>query len=274
LTGQGIIRNGMFLDQFNAPNLELATQAVDYLIKSQTKFTGGWPISVIRKFDKTNETYLTSPWLSAMAQGHAISLLSRFYAISRKDKYILSAAQGLKPFEMSVSEGGVRSQFLNFSNLVWYEEYPTHPYSLHVLNGFLYSLFGIYDFLSVCSFDEIIEKNSLVQIYYEKALILYASGLRSLNSMLSMFDTGMRSFYDLRHLESGGKSSPNVARWDYHQLHVSLLSYLIDSLENGELVAKKFNASMVIDVKMLRTVRDRWRMYSSGVWNQNSQIKS
>jgi len=209
-----------------------------------------------------------------MAQGHAISLLSRFYAVSKQEKYILSAAQGLRPFELSVTEGGVRSQFMNFSGLVWYEEYPTQPYSLHVLNGFLYSLFGIYDFLSVCMFDEILEKNSLVQIYFEKALVLYANGLRSLNRMLGMFDTGMRSFYDLRHLESGGRANPNVARWDYHMLHVSLLSYLIDTLENGDLVARKFNACMVVDVEMLRAVRDRWRMYSLGVWNQNSQIKN
>lgn len=38
--------------------------------------------------------------------------------------------------------GGVRTYFPG--GFVWYEEYPTTP-SLFVLNGFIYSLLGLYD---------------------------------------------------------------------------------------------------------------------------------
>lgn len=78
-----------------------------------------------------------------MGQGHAISLLARAYHHSGGDRRYLNAAlDGLKPFRVPSSKGGVRATFLNKYH--WYEEYPTKPASF-VLNGFIYSLLGLYD---------------------------------------------------------------------------------------------------------------------------------
>lgn len=270
--GEGSIENGLFTSHLDAPYLLIANQTVNYLLNTQDKVTGGWPINVTRKFDKNTEMYLRSPWYSAMGQGHAISLLSRFYTLTKKEKYLNSAAKALDLFDVHTYNDGVKSFFMNSSSLVWYEEYPTQTHSLFVLNGFLYSMFGIYDFLDACYKSEIINENSLIQIYHAKAVVLFENGLRSLQQMLSLYDSGTRSFYDLRHV-SNPKINPNIARWDYHMLHVSQLSYLINIIEQKDFKGM-FNGKDLIDPKLLKIIRDRWQLYSIGVWNENSQIKT
>lgn len=250
----------------------MANRTVEYLLANQNKTSNGWPIFVARKFDQNSQTYLRTPWYSAMGQGHAISLLTRFYFHFKKEKYINAAAKALDLFDIDSSEGGVKAYFMNDSKFAWYEEYPTQPYSLFVLNGFLYSMFGVYDFISVCDKYSPMSRSSMLQIYFEKAKIIFQNGLRSLQRMLSSYDTGTRSFYDLRHL-SNPKVNPNVARWDYHMLHVSQLSFLINILEQ-DATARIFKNQSDIDLELLKNIKSRWYKYSVGVWNQNSQIKT
>lgn len=95
----------------------------------------------------------------------------------------------------------------------WFEEYPTTP-GTYVLNGFLYSLIGLYDFAQV--------SNS--QLGENDSAALFSIGLESLRILLPLFDTGSGTFYDLRHL--GLKTAPNLARWDYHSVHIYLLKWL------------------------------------------------
>ncbi len=207
-----------------------------------------------------------------MAQGHAISLLARFYSHFKEQKYIVAAAKALDLFEIESTNGGVKAFFMNDPRYAWYEEYPTQPYSLFVLNGFLYSMFGVYDFISVCDQHSTMKGNSMIGIYYEKAKNIFQKGLESLNRILSSYDTGTRSFYDLRHL-SNAQVNPNVARWDYHMLHVSQIAYLISILEQ-EGFSRIFSNQTFIDVELLKIIKSRWFNYSIGVWNQNSQIKA
>ena len=81
-------------------------------------------------------------WYSAMAQGHAMSLLSRAYSQSQNPLYLRAAYQAINPFLVPSSEGGVLTYL--FGQHPWYEEYPTLPPSF-VINGFMYALFGLYD---------------------------------------------------------------------------------------------------------------------------------
>lgn len=81
-----------------------------------------------------------------MGQGQAISLLSRaFYHSGGNELYLNAAGAALKPFKVFSKNGGVLSEFMN---IPWYEEYPTIP-SIFILNGFMYSLIGLYDLFSV-----------------------------------------------------------------------------------------------------------------------------
>jgi len=72
-----------------------------------------------------------------------------------------------------------------------YEEYPTSPPSF-VLNGFIYSLLGLYDLKAIAPYNYSIEAN-----------LLYEQGIKSLKKMLLLFDTGSGTSYDLRHFTLG-----------------------------------------------------------------------
>lgn len=125
-----------------------------------------------------------------MGQGHAISLLARAYYHSNGDaKYLRAALNGLKPFRIPSRQGGVFAKFMGKYD--WYEEYPTTPASF-VLNGFIYSLLGLYDLNATAP------KNLSHQAGH-----LFEQGMISLKKMLLMYDTGSGSIYDLRHITLG-----------------------------------------------------------------------
>lgn len=72
-----------------------------------------------------------------------------------------------------------------------YEEYPTTPPSF-VLNGFIYSLLGLYDLNSTAPSN-----------IGREAGQLFNQGMLSLKKMLLLYDTGSGTSYDLRHLSLG-----------------------------------------------------------------------
>lgn len=267
LTGEGSIENATLRDQTEAPHYHIAKQTADYLISTQNKQTGGWAINVLRKFDKKSKVFLKPGWYSAMAQGHAISLLCRLFNQTKNENYLISASKALNIFDLDVNEGGVRSYLMNSVNNTWYEEYPTQPVGLFVLNGFIYSMFGLNDFIHSCA---VSETNSFIQIYKTKAKLLYLNGLKSLVKNINLYDSGVRSFYDLRHL-SDATVDPNTARWDYHSLHISQLLYLVNMVKNSQLINR---SESDVKISKLLDVAHRWLDYTKGKWYRNSQISN
>lgn len=85
--------------------------------------------------------------------------------------------------------GGVLAKYMGKYD--WYEEYPTTPASF-VLNGFIYSLLGLYDLNATAP-----------RNLSHEAGHLYEQGMASLKKMLLMYDTGSGSIYDLRHITLG-----------------------------------------------------------------------
>ncbi|CAG2109560.1 unnamed protein product [Medioppia subpectinata] len=190
-----------------------AKTAGDWFVANQ-KPNGGFSIDVNRKLSN-GALQLKSGWYSGMAQGQAISLLTRLYTHTLDHKYLLCAKNALNLFDIDSKDNGFRTKFMD--KYVWFEEYPTLP-SSYVLNGFIYSLFGLYD-LSMSGNDS----------HCVKAGLLYRQGVDSLEKMLPLYDTGFGSLYDLRHLGLG--SAPNRARWDYHSTHINQLLFL-NTIEN------------------------------------------
>jgi len=210
-------------------------QAADWFVTHQDP-RGGWPIPVRRKFGPTFYPVLESGWYSAMGQGHALSLLSRAYSItSNNTMYAEACAKAVDTiFDRSGQDHGVRAVFMD--KYVWYEEYPTTPSSF-VLNGFMYSLLGLYDVKSI----------GVAMGAGEKAKELYDEGLKSLKAMLNLFDTGSGTMYDLRHITLPG-ISPNLARVDYHVTHINQL-----------LMFATFEKDPIFE-----TTANRWIGYSEG----------
>ena len=170
---------------------------------------GGWPI-MVRRYKASGLLKLEPGWYSAMSQGQAISLLVRAYLQSNDQQYFDAAVKGTKPFNILSSKGGVLAKFAG--QFIWYEEYPTVPSSF-VLNGFIYSLFGLYDLQTITSGN-----------IFSVVKSLYTEGIRSLISLLPLYDTGSGTVYDLRHFSLG--IAPNIARWDYHTTHIMQLLWL------------------------------------------------
>ncbi|GMS88597.1 hypothetical protein PENTCL1PPCAC_10772 [Pristionchus entomophagus] len=210
--------------------------AADWFVANQDS-SGGWPVGVERKV-ADGRLSLPSGWYSAMGQGHALSLLTRAYEKKREERYLQTAEKALKPFGKMASEGGVRNLFFSHP---WFEEYPTTP-GTFVLNGFMYSLIGLYDYAQL-------EKKSPPSSFsssFSTASSLFQEGLSSLRALLPLYDTGSGSMYDLRHVALN--TPPNLARWDYHAVHVYLLKWLV----------------AITGDEGLNQVADRWIDYANG----------
>ncbi|XP_075237680.1 D-glucuronyl C5-epimerase isoform X2 [Lycorma delicatula] len=184
--------------------------AAQWFVANQDVDTGGWANSVKRRGAPGMHDLLPG-WYSAMGQGHGMSVLARAYYHSGGDQqYLETAVRALRPFRVLSKDGGVLAMFLD--QVPWYEEYPTQPPSF-VLNGFIYSLIGLYDLLTLAP-----------SKYVEEANILFQQGMHSLKKLLLAFDTGSGTNYDLRHVTIG--TAPKIARWDYHSTHINQLLLL------------------------------------------------
>ncbi|KAK4475726.1 hypothetical protein MN116_000989 [Schistosoma mekongi] len=241
--------------------------AADWFIKHQDRL-GGWSVNVQRSLNRRKP--LEPGWYSAMGQGQAISLLVRAYSYTGNRVYLDACHRALYLFNIHVNHGGIRSYFLNQSNIIWFEEYPFDP-PIHVLNGFIYSLLGLYDYTKL----PMSSSDPLISAYLTKAQNLLDAGLASLSKLLPLFDSGSGSFYDLNHLyahynyesiklyksKSFEKDSfqlssgPNRARWSYHVVHINQLLTLVD-----------------LDPKRAiqwNTTATRWIAYLQGFTSQN-----
>lgn len=144
-----------------------ALRAARWLANTQTR-GGGWQYGFV--FHEGPSITLRPPWVSALAQGQAISLLVRVYDETGRRRLLSAARRGLRPFLRTYDRGGVRS---DWDGHVWYEEYPA-PNANHVLNGYELALIGLHD---------LAPRSPLAQR-------LFDDGVRSLVFAISEFDGG------------------------------------------------------------------------------------
>jgi heparosan-N-sulfate-glucuronate 5-epimerase len=164
--------------------------AADWLVRHQRR-DGGWRYWF--PFTVSGFPALKPGWVSAMAQGQAMSLLWRAHALRPRQAYRRAAVRALGPFRRSTAAGGVVA---DFDGVPWYEEYPTRPGS-HVLNGYLYSLLGLYD----------------IAPWSPVAGRLFRRGVAALRARIGRFDRPGGSYY-LPGLPASGY---------YNRVHVDLL---------------------------------------------------
>ena len=82
---------------------------------------------------------MKAPWLSGIAQGQGISLLTRAYLLTNNAGFLAQVQKALVPLSTPLSEGGLVSRLPDGSLFI--EEYPqTHP--THILNGYFAAIFG------------------------------------------------------------------------------------------------------------------------------------
>jgi heparosan-N-sulfate-glucuronate 5-epimerase len=191
------------------------------LISDQNE-EGAWLIDLPMK--KYN---LQPGWSSAMMQGLGISCLTRAHRLTGNMEYLEQARLAVEPFRKQLHEGGVTS---TEDGRVFYEEYTSSP-PHHVLNGFIFAMWGLYDLVRL--------------IDDEEARRLFDLGLETLIAWLPRYDTGYWSLY---HIGDGIK---NPATVHYHRLHIEQLTVMHAITGN----------------KLLLRYRDQWNQYLHGRFN-------
>jgi hypothetical protein len=157
---------------------------------------------------------LRTPWISAMAQGEAASLLVRLHLETGDQRYADAALLALEPLFVRTPEGGAMDLL---DGRPFPEEYPTEPPSF-VLNGGIFSLWGLYD--------------AGRGLGDERATRAFDEGVDALVTNLHRWDTGWWSRYDLY-----PHPVRNIASFGYHQLHVNQLRAMAMIAPRPELVA-------------------------------------
>ena len=130
-------------------------------------------------FDWPYRQLLKAPWYSGLAQGNGLSLLVRAAQATGDPAFAAGAHRAFQSFQRSVSEGGVLVE--DDRGHVWIEEYLVDPPS-HILNGFIWALWGVYDYARWTGRAE--------------AENLWRACLRTLEARLGDFDTGWWSLYE------------------------------------------------------------------------------
>lgn len=202
-----------------------AIKVANWFVQHQDE-RGAWPSNFEHHFFKARTQPMANGWPSALAQGLGISFLSRMYHLTKNDAYKVASEKALSIFHLDVEEGGIRRRWLG--SKVFFEEYPTNPPS-YVLNGFMFSILGLYDCWKILG-------NSA-------AKSLFSESFSTLLDILPLYDLGDRSAYDLTHVTC--KSHPNVARWGYHQTHINQL-YALET---------------IVDSAQVESFRKRWERY-------------
>lgn len=139
----------------------------------------GWPISF-----PCADVSTGSSWLSALTQGNAISVLMRAYQLTNNDTYLRVANRAIRTFERDILDGGV-STSINVDS-IFFEEVAVYP-ATHSLSGFLFALFGLYDYLAF------IDDAKVEQLIHRS--------LATLHHLLDEFDAGFWAYSDLLHRE-------------------------------------------------------------------------
>ncbi|MCS7053691.1 MAG: D-glucuronyl C5-epimerase family protein [Ignavibacterium sp.] len=167
---------------------------------------------------------LYKPWYSALSQGEAVSVLTRAFLINKDESLIELCEAAINPFFVEVSNGGLLNYF---DGIPVFEEYPSPIKTVAVLNGFIFSLFGLYDLF-------LLSKS-------KKAEELFARGVKSIKKLLPYYDTGYWVRYFL---------------YDYPKEYVASFTYISLMYEQLRVLYH------LTDDKIFSDYSEKWRQYS------------
>lgn len=183
--------------------------AVEKMLELQAP-TGGFPYPSRQH----RQTTLPDGWVSAMAQGNALSVFARALRLKNDERYRRAGDLAFANLMTPVEQGGARTSLAtldpSLARYIFFPEYPAQPID-YTLNGYMYALLGVYDWSSTESASR------------ARAAEAFGQGMRTLEKLLPLHDVQGYSTYDLAHLVL--KVPPYVAP-DYLGIHVHLLHAL------------------------------------------------
>src|SRR5215467_7126944 len=237
--------NPIAIAQWGLANYNLFCETADVNCRQKIMRAADWLSSHLEQnshgiavwnhhFDWEYRDTLKAPWYSGLAQGQGISLLVRASKESNDARYLEAARVAFLSFQHSIAEGGVA--FTDESGDLWFEEYIVSP-PTHILNGFLWALWGVYDYW-------LATRDS-------SAHELFSRGVQTLLHGLDRYDLGFWSLY-----EQSGTRLPMVASSFYHRLHIVQLR-VIERLTGESKFAE---------------VADKWEKYTHSRSNRSRAL--
>ena len=168
------------------------------------------------------------PWTHGMAQGMGISVLLRAYQHTKQRKYLDAAKKAYKPFKVPLEHKGI--QYVeDATKYYWFEEYNVFP-PPHILNGFIFALFGLYELYLVAKDEEVFD--------------MFVRGRVTLENHLSEYDLGYWSKYNLVH--------DHPATEEYHMWHIEQLRAMYK----------------ITGIETFNKYADRWEKYANSTLNK------
>mgnify|MGYP002827712222 FL=1 len=217
----GIQYNPIAIAQWGLGNYNLWHDSGDKIYYDKFIKSANWLVKNIEKnkynlkvwthhFDFEYRDKLKSPWYSGLAQGQGISVLIRALKETQKEDYKNTIDEALKVFNTDIYNGGV--DYMDSNGNHWIEEYIVNP-PTHILNGFIWALWGIYDCYIYYKSEEMKEK-----------FINYSN---TISNNLNKYDNKYWSKYEL-----SNTLLPMIASQFYHKLHIVQLEIMLDLTSN------------------------------------------
>ena len=204
-------------------------KCADWLVDNLEKNNRGYYVWM-HHFDFEYRDTLKSPWYSGLAQGQGVSVLTRAYMETNQEKYRDASHKAFQVFLTPTNDGGVN--YIDSDGHHWIEEYIVFP-PTHILNGFIWGLWGIYDY-----------NIQFPNKRYEK---LYNNYVKTLIEKLDSYDTGFWSLY-----EHSGTWLKMIASLFYHKLHIVQLRVMYQLTAENIFIEKA----------------DKWEKYLNNPFNR------
>ena len=171
---------------------------------------------------------LINPWYSGLAQGQGLSVLCRAYKVTNNEIFLEAIKKVYKSFFIDVENGGIN--FTDSQGNIWIEEYIMKKEPTHILNGFIWGLWGIYDYWLLTN-DDSVKK-------------IFDKYIKTINDNIEKYDIGYWSLYEL----SDNAISMRASIF-YHKLHIIQLKVLYKMTNNHIFIKKSDAWSSYLDNK-------------------------
>ncbi len=178
---------------------------VDRTLREAIEIDGAlyYPYHYDNWVNQQEEGYLRAPWFSGMAQGEILGVLTRTFLVTGDSLYLRAADRTFATMLRPQGESVPWTVFFDSLGCYWIEEYPT-PIPSKTLNGFIFGLYGVYDYYQLTKSPEAYE--------------VLQQSLRTIKNYIPSFRRpGKPSLYGLRFGHFAG---------DYHMIHINQLRML------------------------------------------------
>jgi len=186
--------------------IALATERCEpyYLPAYYFPYTFDFPLHDIE------EDTMKAPWYSGMAQGQMLSVLSRLYYFTKDERWLDAATKVFSSFMLPPNESLPWTVYVDDEGYYWISEYPLEGEPTAVLNGFIFGIFGIYDYYLFTDNPD--------------AKKIFLAACTTIERYLENYrNEGDISFYCLKHRVKSKK---------YHNVHIEQLKMLSEMTGN------------------------------------------